>query len=126
MVLLCEVPGNRFLSKMGKRNSDVGIVGNESVVEVAETKEGLNVFDFLQLWPILYSFDFVIVHTKTSWREDVSKVFHSIRFKFTFVCACIETMFSETFKDFYNICLMAVHCVRVNEDVVQINCNTDI
>jgi hypothetical protein len=62
---LSELPQNSFPSKAHKRNGDTGVIVNETTVEIGEAEEGLNIFDFLGLGPILDDLDFSRVHGET-------------------------------------------------------------
>ena len=41
--------------------------------------------------------------------------------KFTFFCLCIQSHFSESFQDLFNVALVLRNIVRVDQDVIQVN-----
>ena len=53
------------MSGMSKWNSDVGVVGYETSVEVSKTKKRLYILDFLRFRPILDGLNFGGGHGKT-------------------------------------------------------------
>jgi hypothetical protein len=60
--LFGEVKGDAFVHEAGKWNDDVGIVVDESTVEVGEAEEGLDVFDLPWLGPVTDGLDLVGSH----------------------------------------------------------------
>ena len=56
------VPRCVFVSEVSKRYNDVGIVENETSVEVGEAKEGLDLLEILRSWPVENSVDFGFGH----------------------------------------------------------------
>ena len=75
LALLGEIPGEAFVHKPSKWDSDGRISVNKFLVEVRKTEEGLDVADFARFGPILNAFDFVISHGETLGREHVTEVF---------------------------------------------------
>jgi len=49
--------------------------------------------------------NFGLVHEKSIRGEDVSEIFHGGFVKFAFVGICIEAVFSESPKDFFDMLL---------------------
>jgi hypothetical protein len=74
---------------MSEGSGDFGVAVDEPVVEIGKAKEGLNVFDFLQFWPIKNGLHFVFSHMESIGGKDVSEVFHTGPVKFTFSGICI-------------------------------------
>jgi len=52
------VPRCIFVGEVSKRYNNVRIVENEMLIEVGEAKEGLNLLEVLQSWPLENSVDF--------------------------------------------------------------------
>jgi hypothetical protein len=48
-----EIPFDFFPSESGERNSDIGVVVNEVLIEVSKSEERLDVIDFSWLQPFL-------------------------------------------------------------------------
>jgi len=69
-----KIEGNTFMSELSQRNNDVGVIVDESVVEVGETEEGLDVFDFPRLRPVPDGLDLVFGHKKAFRRQGISEV----------------------------------------------------
>ena len=63
----------------------------------------MNVLDFAWFWPINNGLNFGLVHEKSIRAEDVSEVFHGGLVKFALVGICIEAVFSESLKDFFDM-----------------------
>ena len=60
-----KVARNALMSGTSKQNSDVGVVRNESLVEVGKTKERLYILDFSRFRPILDGLNFGGRHGET-------------------------------------------------------------
>ena len=114
------------MSEVGKRNHDVGIVGDEAAVEVSETQEGLNVLDFLWFRPILDCLDFSGRHLQTICGEDKTEVLDRVDREKTFIRADIKSVLSEASEYFSNVFFVFFGIVRVNEYVVKIDDDADI
>jgi hypothetical protein len=60
-----DAPWSTLANKSSQRSDYVGIIIDKATVEICETKEGLNVLDFMRLRPVLYSLHFIQRHGKT-------------------------------------------------------------
>ena len=49
-----EVPGNTFVSEVGQRSDDTGVVIYETPIKICKAKEGLHILGLLRLRPVLY------------------------------------------------------------------------
>src|SRR6266581_9662459 len=67
VAVISERPWYTLPGEVGQRNHDVGVLINESPVEVCESKEGLNVLDLMGLRPVLDSLDLVRRHRQAGW-----------------------------------------------------------
>ena len=72
MALIGEVPSSTFTSEMGEWNGDFGVFQNKTPIEIGEAQEGLDVFDFSGLGPILNDLDFFRSHSEAIQREDIA------------------------------------------------------
>jgi len=81
----------------------------------------LNIFDFAWFWPINNGLNFGLVHEKSIRAEDVAKVFHGGLVKFALVGICIEAMFSESPKDFFDMLFVLGHVIRIDKNVVKVD-----
>jgi hypothetical protein len=96
------------------------------VVEVGEAKEGLNVFDFLWFQPIEDGLHFVFNHVESIGGKDVSKVFHTVPVEFAFPGIGIQAMLLESVEDFFDVLFVLGHVVRVDQDIIEVDNDTDI
>jgi len=46
--------------------------------------------------------------------------------KFTFFCFCVQSCFSEFFQYFFDVALVLHDIIRVDQDVVQVDCYAHI
>ena len=86
----------------------------------------MNIFHFLQLWPVLNNLYFVIRHNKARKKKNVSQIFYQLRVKFAFLCFSIKTSLVETLEYFFNMPVMFRHVIQVDKYIIQIDHNTDI
>src|SRR6266571_5103342 len=60
--LLGELIRDLFTSETSEGDHNIGVIENETSIEVGETEEGLNILDFPWLGPILYNLNLCLVH----------------------------------------------------------------
>ena len=106
LALVCPCPLCGLSGKTSERNGYVGVVRNETTVEVGESKERLDVFHLSGRRPVKDSLDFVGGHSETLRREDETQIFHRVTVKFTLVGSGVKSMLSETSEDFTNLFLV--------------------
>ena len=70
------VPGEVLLGEVEERASDIGVIGDESSVEIGETKERANVFHLGWCRPICDAVELDGVHGQLAGFNDHSKVFY--------------------------------------------------
>jgi len=116
--LLGELIRDPLTGKTSEGDHDIGVVENETSIEVGKAEKGLNILDFPQLRPILYDLDLCLVHGESLRRQNVSEVFHSLGVELTLVSAGVEAIFSESSEHFFNVLLVVREVVGVNEDVI--------
>ena len=104
--LMGKIPRGTFVGKTCKQDSDVGVPINETMVEVGEPKERLNISNFLRFGPILNNLNFVGSHHKAFGRQHVSEVFTGSDVKFAFVCAGEKIICMKTAENFHNMLFM--------------------
>ena len=122
-----EVPQGILLCQMSERNGDFGVSIDEPAVEVGKAKEGLNVFDFPRFQPIEDGLHFVFSNAESVGGKDVSEVFHTVLVKLTFSGICVEAVFLEPAEDFFfDVLFVLRHVVGVDDDVVEVDDDTDI
>jgi len=76
------------------------------MVKISKAEEGLNILHFPQFGPILNYLNFCLVHGESLRRQDVSKVFHSLRVKLTFVGAGKKPMLAKVSEHFLDMLAM--------------------
>ena len=69
VALIGEVPSGTFMSEMGQQNGDFRVVRNETLIEIGEAQERLDIFDLLGFRPILNDLDIVGGHSEAAQRE---------------------------------------------------------
>ena len=72
------VPGEVFLGEVEERASDVGVVRDESLVEIGEAKERANVFHLSWCGPICDAIEFDGVHGQVAGFNDHAEVFYLV------------------------------------------------
>src|SRR5882672_8725929 len=96
------------------------------MVEVGETEEGLNVFDFLGFRPILDNLDLVWGHGEAFGRQHISKVFTGSDMELAFVCIGKKSVSAELSEYFPNMSFVLGNFVGIDEDVIQVDYDYDI
>ena len=64
------IPVGTLASESSKQDGHVGVVSNETAVEISEPEEGLNVLDFSQGWPVPNDLDLRFIHLEAIWAYD--------------------------------------------------------
>ena len=72
VALSVEVPRCVFASEAHKRYCDLGVLGDETTIEVCEPEERLNVFDLSRFRLILNRLNLFGCHGETRGRKNVS------------------------------------------------------
>src|SRR5882672_1672264 len=126
MALIGKVLGGTLVGKTRKRNCDFGISVHETMVEVGETKEGLNILDFQRFGPILDNLDLVWGHGEAFGRQHVSEVFAGSDMELAFVCMGKKSISMESSEYFPNMSFVLGNVVGIDEVVVQIDDDNDV
>ena len=95
-----------------ERDNDVGVVMNESMVEVHESKEGLNVLNFPWFRPIRDGPNFLRGHRESVRRETESEVLSGGGMELTFLWLG-DIVFAEALEDFSDMFLMGLEVLGV-------------
>ena len=72
------VPGEVLLGEVEERASDVGVVGDESSVEIGKAKKGANIFHLSWCGPSCDAVEFNRVHGQLAGFNDHSEVFYLV------------------------------------------------
>ena len=111
--VIIEFPRSVFVGKPHERNDNVGVVMNESTVEVHEPEEGLNVLNFLWFWPIGGGLNFLRRHRESVRRETETEVLGGGGMELTFLWFGKEIVFVEASEDFVDMFLMGLEVLGV-------------
>ena len=111
--VISEFPRSVFAGKPHERNNDVGVVVDESTVEVRESKEGLNVLNLPWFQPIGNGLNFLRRHGESIGRETETEVLGGGGMELTFLWLGEEIVLSETLEDFAGMFLMGLEVLRV-------------
>ncbi|KIO07408.1 hypothetical protein M404DRAFT_137067 [Pisolithus tinctorius Marx 270] len=95
VALLGKVPRSTLSHEASEWNDDVGVVINESSVEICETKERLDVLHLPQLRPVADCLNLLSGHGETRGRKNITKVLNGVRVKLALLWLGIKTMLSE-------------------------------
>ncbi|KIO14045.1 hypothetical protein M404DRAFT_121769 [Pisolithus tinctorius Marx 270] len=95
VALLGKVPRSTLSREASERNDDVGVVINESSIEIGETKEGLDVSHLPQLRPVMDCLNLLGGHGETGGRKNVAKVLDGVGVKLALLWLGIEAMLSK-------------------------------
>ena len=101
------------MGKPREGTNDVGVVVDESMVEVCKSKEGLNVLNFPQFRPIGDGLNFLRGHGESIGRETETEVLSGGGMELTFLWLGKEIVLSEALKDFADMFLMAFEILGV-------------
>jgi len=77
------VPLKVLFGEVDEGTGDIGVVGDESTVEVGEAKERVYIFDFCGGWPFGNPIEFDGVHGELTRFDDHSEVFYLVGGEFT-------------------------------------------
>jgi hypothetical protein len=103
LTILGKVPLDFLPSWSRERNCDIGVVMDESSIEVGEPKKRLDIFHFTGYRPLLNGLDLVGSHGKAVWREDISEILHGVTVPFAFTRACEQVVFLESPENLSNM-----------------------
>ena len=84
------------------------------------------VLDFLWFRPILDCLNLGGVHLKTIFGEDEAKIFNSVDGEVAFVGTAIKTMLMEMLEYFADMSDMIFQGIGVNQDVIEIDSDSDV
>ena len=126
MTVISEFPRSVFAGKPRERNNNVGVIMDESTVEVRKSEEGLDVLNLLWFRPIGDGLNFLRRHGESVRRETETEVLGGGGMKLTFLWLGEEIVLSEVSEEFADVFLMGLKVLGVYQDVIQIDDNADI
>ena len=118
VTVIGEIPRSVFAGKRHERNNDVRVVVDELMVEVCESKEGLDVLHFSWFWPIRDGLNFLCRHGKSIRGKTETEVLGGGGMEFTFLWLDEEIVFSEALEDFVDMFLMGLEVLGVYQDII--------
>ncbi|KIO14405.1 hypothetical protein M404DRAFT_120976 [Pisolithus tinctorius Marx 270] len=116
VALLRKVPRSTLSHEASERNDDVGVVINESSVEVCKAEERLDVSHLPQLRPVTNCLNLLSRHGETGGRKNITKVLDRVRVKLTLLQLGIKTMLSKAAE--YLFYMFAVRLHHVCKDAI--------
>src|SRR5882724_4453483 len=126
MALIGEVPRDTLAGKMHEWNSDFRVSENEMMIEVGESEERLDAFDFPGFWPIFDDLDLIRGHGDAFGGQHVFEVFTGSDVELAFVCTGKQSISVEPPKYFLNMSFVFRNVVRIDENVIQIYDDNDV
>ncbi|KIO11691.1 hypothetical protein M404DRAFT_126476 [Pisolithus tinctorius Marx 270] len=109
--LLGKTPRNTLSREASERNDNVGVVINESSVEIGEAKEGLDVSHLPRLRPVADCLNLLSRHGETGGRKNVAEVLDGVGVKLTLLQLGIKTMLSKVAEYLFYMFAMRLHHV---------------
>src|ERR1700761_8588891 len=107
-----------FLGEVEQGSCDARKIFDETTIEVAKTKEGLNLFDSSRGGPISDASQLGWVHGNITILNNKSKIFDGCLGKDTFLRLEIEVILFEAGQDFMGKAFQLGRVFREDEDVV--------
>ncbi|KIN99891.1 hypothetical protein M404DRAFT_153794, partial [Pisolithus tinctorius Marx 270] len=107
VALLRKVPRSTLSCEVSEWNDDVGVVINESSVEICKTKEGLDVSHLPWLRPVMDCLNLLSRHGETGGRKNITEVLNGVRVELTLLWLGIKTMLSKVVE--YLFYMLAVY-----------------
>ncbi|KIN95102.1 hypothetical protein M404DRAFT_166698 [Pisolithus tinctorius Marx 270] len=110
--LLGKVPRSTLSREASERNDDVGVVINESSIEICETKERLDVSHLPRLRPVADCLNLLSRHGETRGRKNITEVLDRVGVKLTLLWLGIKTMLSKAAEYLFYMFAVRLHHVR--------------
>ena len=111
--VVSEFPRSVFVGKPRERNDDVGVVMNETTVEVRKSEEGLNVLNFPQFWPVRNGLNFLHRHRESIGRKTETEVLGGGGMELTFLWLGKEIVSAEASEDVMDMFPMGLEVLGV-------------
>ncbi|KIN94458.1 hypothetical protein M404DRAFT_168173 [Pisolithus tinctorius Marx 270] len=111
VTLLRKVPRSTLLCEVSEQNNDVGVVINESLIEICKAKERLDVLHLLQVRPVMDCLSLLSGHGETRGRENITKVLDRVRVKLALLWLGIKTMLLKVMEYLFYMFTVQLHHV---------------
>ena len=115
------VPGEILLGKVEEGVSDIGVVGDESTVEVGEPKERADIFHLGWCGPICDAIEFDGVHGQLAGFHDHAKVFYLVGGEFTLFEFQVKVEFSHLLQDVFGAFFVKGRVGGVDEKIIHVD-----
>ena len=112
------IPRGVLASEAVKQDGEIGVISDESTVEVGKSKERLHVLDFARGGPVLNDFDLRIVHFEAFRTDNKAKEVRGIDAEVALFEFGEQIIQVEAAEDFLNMARMVGWIPRVDEYVV--------
>ena len=124
LALVCPCPLCGLSGKTSERNGYVGVMRNESTIEVSKPQEGLYILNLARSWPIQDGLYLVRGHPKSFRRKDEPKIFYRVVVEFALVWSGVRSVLSESSEYFLDLTAVRVQVLGEYEDVVEVDNDT--
>ena len=115
------IPGEVLLGEVEERVGNVRIIGDESPVEIGETKEGANIFHLGWCGPIRDAIEFDGVHGQLAGFDDHAEVFHLVGGKLAFLEFQVKVQLGHALQDALRALFVEGGVGGVDEEVIHID-----
>ncbi|KIO05145.1 hypothetical protein M404DRAFT_141637 [Pisolithus tinctorius Marx 270] len=112
--LLGKVPRSTLSREVSEQDDDVGVVINESSIEICETKERLDVSHLPRLRPVADCLNLLGGHGETGGRKNITEVLDRVGVKLALLWLGIKTMLSKVAEYLFNMFVVRLHVLRIN------------
>jgi len=115
------VPLEVLLGEVNEGAGDIGVIWDESPVEVGEAKEGAYVFDLNWGWPFGNTVEFDGVHSKLTGFDDHPEVFYLVCGKFALLKFEVQVKFGHSLKNTFGVFFVSSGVGGEDEEVIHID-----
>ncbi|KAF8832667.1 hypothetical protein HHX47_DHR1001691 [Lentinula edodes] len=119
-------PGSTFSGKPSHRHNGITIIIDKTMVEICKTQEGLNVLNLPRNRPLENCLDFLLGHSQSVGRKNITQILNSIHIELALLGIGIEPMMAKSPKNFLDVFLVFFWRIRVDQNIVKIDDDTNI
>jgi len=115
------VPLKILFGEVDEGTGDIGVVRDESTVEVGKAEEGAYVLDFSGCWPFGNSIEFDGIHGELTWFDNHSKVFHLVSGEFALLKFEVQIQLGHSLEDTFGAFLVGSSVGGEDKEVVHVD-----
>ena len=115
------VPGEVLLGEVKERAGNIGIIGNESSVEIGEAKERASIFHLGWGWPTCNPIKFDRVHGQLAGFNNHAKVFNLVGGELAFFELQMKVKFTHALENAFRTFLVEGIVGGVDEEIVHVD-----